>query len=292
VGDLLATPTPAPAAPAPVPDNRLSRPVNVDQLNATGITVVPTATRPPDQKLPAPGASNVTLPSPPSPPDAQIQRGGPSDASRDVALATPDYLQPGDHEMDFTPSMVLQRGRDTKHNEVSDLVAVPCYGDNNPSDPGSTLVGWAQGLGPGQCETLVSETAVRFDISQLLQGGPKVVTSAQLTMSEAPWKWTDGDGYDRTVAGCVAAVGVASTDFVADPPTGNDLYSNDTYVDLTPSAATQFDVRVPVEDWFSPDSPRYGFVLKGSIEDLQNDDQSSCMSEISNVQLVVDYTVL
>ncbi len=282
VGDLLPT-------PKPVDDNRLSRQVDVDKLNATGITVVPTATRPPDQKLPAPGASDVTLPSPASPPDTQIQRGGQSDASRDVALATPDYLQPGDHEMDFTPTIVLQRARDTKHQDLS----VPaCYGGNNPTDPGSTLVGWAQGLAVGQCETLVSETGVRFDISPLLQGDPKVVTSAQLTMSETPWKWTDGDGNNRAVTGCVAAVGVATTDFGADPPTGNDLYANDTYVDLTPSAATQFDVKVPVEDWFSPDSPRYGFVLKGSIEDLQNDDQSSCMSEISNIQLIIDYTVL
>jgi hypothetical protein len=75
-------------------------------------------------------------------------------------------------------------------------------------------------------------------------------------------------------------------------PTPTPVVDNDTFVDVTPSAATQFDIKVPVEDWFSPDSPGYGFVLKGSIEDLQNDDRSSCMSEISNVQLFVDYTVL
>jgi hypothetical protein len=113
-----------------------------------------------------------------------------------------------------------------------------------------------------------------------------------MTMDERAWKWTDGDGNPRTATGCVAAVGVANMDFVADPPNGNDMYSNDTYVDLTPSAATQFDVRVPVEDWFSPDSPRYGFILKGSIEDVENDDQSSCMSEIRNIALHVNYMVL
>ena len=292
VAVLMATPTPTPIPPPPKPvetkpaDTSLSRPVEVDKLPA-GFTVIPTTTPPPDQQLPAPGASDLVLPPPPS--DTQIQRGGPSDASRDATLATPDYLQPGDHEMDFTPTVVQQRTRDTIHPNGR----IPaCYTGNNPADPGSTLVGWAQGLGTQQCETLVSETAVRFDISPLLQGGPKIVTSAQLTMNEAPWEWTDGDGNPRTVAGCVAAVGVANTDFVADPPTGNDLYSNDTYVDVTPSGATQFDMRVPVEDWFSPDSPRYGFVLKGSIEDLQNDDSSSCMSQISNVQLIVDYTVL
>ena len=232
----------------------------------------------PDQKLPAPGASDLVLP-PPPPPDTQIQRGRPTDISRDVALATPDYLQPGDHEMNFNPTVALGRLRQT------DQAVSSCFGFG-PAE-GSTYVGWAQG-----CTVIVSQSAVRFDISPLLQGGPKLVTSAQLTMNEQPTLWLDGDGNRRTVAGCVAAVGVASTDFVADPPTGNNLFSNDTYVDVTPSAATQFDVTVPVEDWFSPDSGRYGFVLKGSVEDPQNDDQSSCLSEVSNIQLTVDYTVL
>jgi hypothetical protein len=228
----------------------------------------------------------VVLP-PPPPPDTQIQRGGPTDISRDVALATPDYLQPGDHEMSFAPAVIQARQRET----TQPVIPPVCITGVGTIDPGSSLVGWAQGLGDG-CEALVSQTAARFDISPLLQGGPKLITSALLTMDEKAWKWTDGDGGFRTVAGCVAAVGVASTDFVADPPTGNNLYSNDTYVDVTPSAATQFDVKVPVENWFSPDSPRYGFVLKGSVEDPQNDDQSSCMSEVSNIQLVIDYTVL
>ncbi len=237
----------------------------------------------PDQKLPAPGASNIVLPGPP-PPDTQIQRGGPTDISRDVALATPDYLQPGEHEMNIQPTVVQERNRSTESG-----IFCPLQGD--APDPGWSEVGWAQGLAGG-CDTLVSETAVRFDISQLLQGGPKVVKSATLTMDEKALKWTDGGGNDRTVAGCVAAVGVATTDFVADPPADGSMYSNDTFVDVTPSAATQFDVTVPVESWFGADSPRYGLVLKGSIEDLQNDDQSSCWSEVSNIQLTLDYTVL
>jgi hypothetical protein len=256
--------------------------------NQANLSIQVTACDPisPDQKLPAPGARNVVVP-PPPPPDTRIQRGGSTDISRDVALATPDYLQPGDHEMDLTPTMVQDRQRETTHTSI-----LPnCFAGAPTADPGSTFVGWAQGLS-NDCETLVSQTAVRFDISPLLQGGPKLITSALLSMDEKAWKWTDGDGGFRTVAGCVAAIGLASTDFVADPPTGNNLYSNDTYVDVTPGAATQFDVKVPVEDWFSPDSPRYGFVLKGSVENPQNDDQSSCMSEISNVQLVIDYTVL
>ncbi len=248
--------------------------------NQTNLSTQITACSPlrPDQKLPKPGASDLVLP-PPPPPDTQIQRGEPTDISRDVTLATPDYLQPGDHEMDLNPTIILQRLRKTD----ADLLA--CFGVSPAA--GWTLVGWAQG-----CASVVSETAVRFDINPLLQGGPKLVTSAQLTMNEQQAKWTDGNGNQRTVAGCVAAVGVANTDFVADPPTGNDMYSNDTFVDVTPSAATQFDVTVPVENWFGPDSARYGFVLKGSIEDLQNDDQSSCLSQIGNIQLIVDYTVL
>jgi hypothetical protein len=178
-----------------------------------------------DQRVPAQGASDLVLPPPPAP-DTQIQRRGPSDISRDVALATPDYLQPGDHEMSFTPTVETERQR------YNDYGVLGCL-SGTAADAGWSKVGWAQGLGETFCATAVSQTAARFDIGSLLQGGPKLVTSA-----------------------------------------------------------TQFDVTVPVEDWFGTDSPRYGFVLKGSLEDLNNDDQSSCMSEVQNIRLTIDYTVL
>jgi hypothetical protein len=36
---------------------------------------------------------------------------------------------------------------------------------------------------------------------------------------------------------------------------------------------------------------RWGFVLRGAIEDLNGDDFSSCMSTVSNIQLHVTYDV-
>ena len=126
----------------------------------------------------------------------------------------------------------------------------------------------------------------------MLQGGAKLVTAAHLTFDEQAWKWTDGDGNSRTVKGCVAALGVANNDFAASPPSDGNLYSYDVFVDVTPDATRDFEVTEPVANWFGPSNPRYGFVLKGSIEDVQNDDQSSCMSEISNVVLHLNYTVL
>lgn len=36
---------------------------------------------------------------------------------------------------------------------------------------------------------------------------------------------------------------------------------------------------------------RFGFVLRGAIEDLNGDDFSSCMSTISNIQLHLTYDV-
>jgi hypothetical protein len=173
-----------------------------------------------------------------------------------------------------------------------------CEIDALYSGPGATAVGWAQKLsdndngGNSGCASVAAETSVRFDLSQLINDTPRFVTSVHLTFTEQAGKWTDGQGNPRTVAGCVSGIGVANTDFVAAPPPFGQLYSYDLYDDVTPSATQDFDVTQAVQDWISPSSPRYGFILKGSIEDLLNDDAPSCLSSISNITLHVHYTVL
>jgi hypothetical protein len=62
--------------------------------------------------------------------------------------------------------------------------------------------------------------------------------------------------------------------------------------DVTPSAAQSFDVTPPVQDWFSPSSSHYGFIPKGSIEGPDSADAGCCLSQIWDITLRVNYTLV
>ncbi len=241
-----------------------------------------------------PGESTQKIPVPANP---YVQ--SPADVGQAAQIAhdltTPDYLQPGEHTMDLLPSLI--RDADLTHNGGGGLLG-GCLLPVTDLEAGfEGLVGWQQdGIG---CYTDVSETAMRFDISPLLRGGPKLVTSAQVTFDEKQISWTNGDGTPRDATGCVAELGIATNDFTiydnargADQNGLNVLFPNDVFDDVTPGATRNFDVTQPVAGWFAPDNPRFGFVLRGSIENVENDDASSCLSEISNISLHIGYTVL
>ncbi len=299
----IATATPPTQQPTSTP------PPQTNIRNQTSaIQVVPTNTPPPQTNV----NSQPAIVQPPPNPNQNLHVTSTPAPVRDVALTVPDYLQPGDHELDFPTTNQVQAEQWVGHTTtdldpgaIVDVILDPAatltigcdiYYIND--SPGSIAVGWAQKLGddinggnPG-CTSVVGQAGVRFDISKLVNNTPKFVTSAHLTFSESPGKWTDGQGNQRSVAGCVSGIGIANTDFVASPPIFGTLFSYDLYDDVTPSATQDFDVTQPVQDWFSPSSPRYGFILKGSIEDLQNDDASSCLSSISNMTLHVNYSVI
>jgi hypothetical protein len=104
----------------------------------------------------------------------------------------------------------------------------------------------------------------------------------------------------------VAVLGLAKSDWAAGDPSDG-LYPNATILDFRPWPSDrqdfngrQFDVTGWVQTMFFDNLPvgpdlrtprRFGFVLRGAIEDLNGDDFSSCMSTVSNIQLHLTYDV-
>ena len=216
---------------------------------------------------------------------------------------------PGVHVVDLAPSASQVRTVDTNYTPNFSLGCLLPYPEEHDA---GLIVGWLQAPVPGDCRrTDVAQTAVRFDLSRVDQVPVKQITGATLTFDEQEALWTDSDGNERSVPGCVAVLGLASCDWVAGEP-ADGLLPNATIADFRPWPSDrqdfnghQFDVTGWVQTMFLPNPPgvfgapgpdlrtprRYGFVLRGAIEDLHADDFSSCMSVVSNVQLHITYSV-
>jgi hypothetical protein len=218
-------------------------------------------------------------------------------------LIFPDQA-PGTHRVDLSPSASQSRLQSTHWVEGAGacFTGIPHGGD--------LLVGWQQDADSGfvsSCRwTGAAQTAVRFDFSQLDQIRTKQITAATLTFDEQEARWTESDGSARQVPGCVAVLGLANSDWAAGDPSDG-LFPNATILDFRPWPSDrqdfkghEFDVTGWVQTMFFDNLPigpdlrtprRFGFVLRGAIEDLNNDDFSSCMSTVSHIQLHLTYDV-
>jgi hypothetical protein len=214
---------------------------------------------------------------------------------------------PGTHTLEFPAAVVGERKQYAtfSNDEFSACFSSP---DNDAPGPGFSHVGWYQYDG---CEWAVWQTAVRFDLSQLDPIASKTITDATLTFDERKNVWTDYDGSSRDVPGCVATLGLATTDWVGSEPNGP--YPNATIVDFSPwpsprsdFSGTAFTVTDQVRLMFAPEPDggplaplgrelrngyRSGFVLRGAIEELHADDSTSCLSWVSNLKLHITYVV-
>ena len=110
-----------------------------------------------------------------------------------------------------------------------------------------------------------------------------------LSFEEKPIRWTDGAGRDRFVEGCVEVIGRATVDWASRPEI-DALIPNEKVLGRTPGAREWW-VTEYVEQWARRERPRNGFVLRGGLEQLDADDDLSCLSEISKPTLRVTYVV-
>lgn len=233
-----------------------------------------------------------------------------------LAQHGPTGLLPGPHTLDISPDYYTSSW--THLNG--------CATSGRPLAPGaSTLAGWLQQPCTDmevdaqadirymeKIDSWAFQTGVHFDLSQLDQIPAKSVTSANLTFDEARFRWTEASGDDRDVPGCIAAVGLPTTDWLAVP--NGSLIPNITIADFSPwpsdrqdFSGTAFDVTGPVQSMLQ--QPRNSdqrfavmpqnvqpifpnsFVLRGANEGLQGDDESSCLSAVSNARLHVSFIV-
>jgi hypothetical protein len=218
----------------------------------------------------------------------RVQSGGVTSTLEEARMAgnlerldsTPAHMRPGTHTIVLQPSAA----RTIKQTKGDGL-----------SPPTSDHVGWYQYEGFGSDVVAVHQLAVAFDLSEYDTIDRKFVSKAVLSFDESPAYWKNGDGSDRFVDGCVAQLGIASTEWAS--RNLNARVPSTLYEDVTPSGKQEWDVTHHVRDQLrEPDNAalRYGYTLDGSlmIHQLDADDHSSCMSEVTNVRLTITYTVL
>jgi hypothetical protein len=166
------------------------------------------------------------------------------------------------------------------------------YGLEQDTDPS---VGWSQREGGflERDDIKVHETAVKFNVGSLGVGADDV-TQAVLRFDERAAKWTSGGGAPEYKEGCVARLGIATTDWA-----GNRLHAlfpNRPYLRAQDGSARSWNVTDHVKKQLASPADaalHHGFVLRGAMElaDLQGDDDTSCKSYLSNIRLEVSVNV-
>jgi hypothetical protein len=148
------------------------------------------------------------------------------------------------------------------------------------------------------------QEALRFDTTLLDQIRTKTIERAVLTYDETPWCpgcWTDGDGArEQKPEGCVD-VRVPYGDWTVEPaPQWRGLLGTATDGgEIRRISAHEWDVTVPFDRQHGVGpglggERRVGFLLSGfpwTIHDLTADDNTWCMSLVSNIRLHVTYFV-
>lgn len=207
----------------------------------------------------------------------------------DKALRTmrTEYMAPGAHALDLAPSNTHTVV--VKHTEEGPLGCL--LGGNLEG----MIVGWTH----RDCETYVAQTGVRFNLQPLDAIPSKLVAEATLSFDEEPSGETP-----RGYSGCVTTLGLATTDWVANPPetakvdsplgpipVGAGFFPDDTYLAGDPVQSFNL-AQVVAESLGHPQEPRYGFILRGSDEDISvRDTPDTCYSTIDNIRLHLVYIV-
>jgi hypothetical protein len=161
------------------------------------------------------------------------------------------------------------------------------------SDP--PRVGWMQVEPDNATRDAAStyQTAVKFDMSPL-DAVDGEVTRAVIRFDEKKDRWTSGSGAEQFKDGCVAHLGIATTDWAGQSV--NALIPNKHYSSPKDGSSTSWSVLNHVKEQLAAPnkaSLRHGYVFYGSmaIANLHADDDTSCASFVSNFRLEVTMEV-
>jgi hypothetical protein len=207
------------------------------------------------------------------------------------------HLARGPHTLTFDPSTVRSVVKET-----SGPIIVGNFTGN--------VVGWYQRedstpFGTSADVARIGQTAARFDISSIhaLPAGDIDSVHATLTFDERAAAWTDADGKPQHKPdGCVVFIGLATSDWT----TGalNSLFSNRTIAstenrtrdwiagekvmrnrwDVTDNVRSQ--LRRPTDA-----ALKQGYVIRGGLDSVDADDDTSCMSNVDHLKLEISYIV-
>jgi hypothetical protein len=215
----------------------------------------------------------------------------------------PVHTRPGKHTLELKPSLVrslatlwqvqLREGGFRRSTE-----------DRDTSDP---TVGW-QNI-PG-IQFFVAETAMNFDLKQLLEVQQPVIESAHLSFVEHEDIWGSSAEQRRENPGCVAELGMATNDWAgplssfASQPNNLFRYKRLTSK-LVPHTRTAeetaggfrqraFVVTDHVKNQLQQPNDValwFGYVLYGPLDDLNRSPDGGCTSRITDLTLHITYVV-
>lgn len=177
---------------------------------------------------------------------------------------------------ELTPSAV-RSGRDVK-----DIGGESC----ERGAFGALRVGWWQK--EDEC-AWATQTAVKFDLSDLTRVPNTTIDSAVLSFNEIKDIWNDENGHPRYVNSCVTTLAYAMADW-ASQSNLNVLFPNEPFASKVPFGDREWLVTEQVNEWVTGARRSYGFVLRGQFEELEATDSTSCMSFVSDIKLTVTYT--
>jgi hypothetical protein len=270
--------------------------------------------------IPRPGQDGVVCPGPavpqgnlappqpqgnavPSNPNGGVLKPARSTPSKKAALEEailgPEHTRPGKHELELAPSardsLTRRFYTDTSAREVEF------------TGPDALFVGWAwMHSSPA---FLVSQTALNFDLSKLLEVSNPSIEEAHLSFIESPTTGTPEFWDRRELPGCVVEVGIATNNWTLPPMQhiGGDFLFRDTTLtfktlphELSDWEIRQrlrwraFDVTGHVKNQVQNPGNRelwFGYVLHGAIEDERIRPDGGCQSQLLEPRLWVTYVV-
>jgi hypothetical protein len=231
-----------------------------------------------------------------------------SDTKIDTELVlVPEHLRPGKHTLTLGVRQSTWRGGVTVFQGF--FGACIWAGFHDADDE----VGWgnSERSNGDPCTAFVMQMAVDFDGGLLDQVSDKTIDRAVLTYEEAQGDaceiggvgvipcWSDGEGnQEHKPDGCVV-VRVPTVDWRANPPSGLIPYDPTGRPAVRWLGPREWDVTEPYR-WQNVSggaplgaNPVYGYLLSGwsTLDQLEGQDNTHCISKISNVRLLVSYEV-
>ena len=254
-----------------------------------------------------------------SPSDELFQPGPPSDlvvtspSDEPFQLAPPSDLvvtapfPPGTHTVELSVADLLERNVSRAFNDATLLPK---------AKTDDLMVGWQQLEFDGSPQMTASwQVAVQLETSQLDHTPNKQIDQAVLVYDEAMATgcypdiggdacWTSGSLIPEDKPNGCVVVRIPSTDWMAVTPSGEFPVITDTRPTVNRLAAQEWDVTEPFLWQKVPGAmplistgpafmPGFGFLLSGglTIDQLEAEDSTNCLSVISNIRLRTTFTV-
>lgn len=231
-------------------------------------------------------------------------------------ITLPEYMHPGQHTLVLDVAQSLPRAIDKLYKDVPVIGTfigrnVTCVPVGQFPGHLSGTVGWGQGeWGDSPCMAAILQLAVNFDTTKLDKIPVKVIDRAILTYDETAASscplmvggpiscWQSGQGTPEDKPNGCVVVRVPSVNWVETVPSSGLIPYAGTSPVVNRISAREWDVTEPVR-WQKGSaaplgaSPTYGFLLSGgpSLGQLTAEDNTVCISVLSNIKLHVTYTV-